>query len=70
MYSYTVSETEQNEINDAYEKGKAEATKTNLGKMGEMVIGEDGKLVDKEKQFVDSLLEVNKPKVYEKSNFI
>lgn len=57
-------------INDAYEKGKAEATKTNLGKMGEMVIGEDGKLVDKEKQFVDSLLEVNKPKVYEKSNFI
>lgn len=43
-------------IKKAYEKGKAESTKTELGQMGNMVIGADGKLVDKDAQFVKNLI--------------
>lgn len=50
-------------IKDAYEKGKAEATKDSLGEMGNMVIGNDGKLVDKDAQFVKQLTEAVNPQV-------
>lgn len=43
-------------IKDAYEKGKAQGTKESLGKMGESIIGEDGKVVDKDAAFVKSLI--------------
>lgn len=59
-------------IKDAYEKGKAEATKDSLGEMGNMVIGNDGKLVDKDAQFVKQLTEAVNPQVNtnNQSNFI
>lgn len=58
-------------IKDAYEKGKAQATKTTLGQMGEQVIGKDGKMVDKDEAFVKGLLSINpKPNANQKSNFI
>lgn len=58
-------------IKNAYEKGKALATKESLGEMGKTVIGADGKPVDKNKAFVDSLIS-SAPKAVtpEKSNFI
>lgn len=58
-------------IKDAYEKGKAQATKTTLGQMGEQVIGKDGKMMDKDEAFVKGLLSINpKPNANQKSNFI
>lgn len=58
-------------VKDAYEKGKAEATKTTLGEMGNMVIGKDGKPVDKEQAFIKDLIKQTpaSPKI-ENSNFI
>lgn len=58
-------------VKDAYEKGKALATKESLGNMGKQVIGTDGKLVDKDKAFVDNLIS-STPKPVEpgNSNFI
>lgn len=57
-------------VKDAYEKGKALATKESLGEMGKQVIGADGKAVDKDKAFVDSLIN-SAPKAVETklSNF-
>lgn len=43
-------------VKNAYERGKALATKENLGEMGKQVIGADGKVVDKDKAFIDSLI--------------
>jgi hypothetical protein len=58
-------------IKDAYEKGKAQATKTTLGQMGEQIIGKDGKMMDKDEAFVKGLLSINpKPNANQKSNFI
>lgn len=58
-------------IKDAYEKGKAQATKTTLGQMGEQVIGKDGKMMDKDEAFVKGLLSINpKQNANQKSNFI
>ena len=58
-------------VKDAYEKGKAEATKTSLGEMGKQVIGSDGKAIDKDKAFVQSLIN-SAPKTVDNqnSNFI
>lgn len=57
-------------VKDAYEKGKALATKESLGEMGKQVIGAEGKAVDKDKAFVDSLIN-SAPKAVETklSNF-
>lgn len=57
-------------VKNAYEKGKALATKENLGEMGKQVIGADGKVVDKDKAFIDSLIK-SAPKAVEAqmSNF-
>lgn len=57
-------------VNDAYEKGKADTTKQNLGQMGNMVVGEGGKLVDKDEQFVKGLLSSQAVPTYKNSNFI
>lgn len=58
-------------VKDAYEKGKALATKEALGDMGKQVIGSDGKLVDKDKAFIQSLVETApKTVAKENSNFI
>lgn len=54
--STKVSSYAMNLIKRAYEKGKAEATKTSLGEMGNMVIGADGKLVSKDEQLVKNLI--------------
>lgn len=43
-------------IKNAYEKGKALATKESLGEMGKQVIGSDGKAIDKDKAFVQGLI--------------
>lgn len=43
-------------VKNAYEKGKALATKENLGEMGKTVLGADGKLEDKDTAFVKSLM--------------
>lgn len=43
-------------VKNAYEKGKALSTKESLGEMGKQVIGADGKVVDKDKAFIDSLI--------------
>lgn len=58
-------------VKDAYEKGKASATKEALGEMGKQVIGSDGKIVDKDKAFVQGLIN-SAPKAVsaENSNFI
>lgn len=52
-------------VKNAYEKGKAESTKQNLGQMGSMLTGEDGKGIDKEEAFVKNLaasfVSMNKP---------
>ena len=56
-------------VNDAYAKGKAEATKRNLGEMGNMVLGEGGKTQDKTEAFVKSLAAINPQPKYENSNF-
>lgn len=57
-------------VKNAYEKGKALATKESLGEMGKQVIGADGKAVDKDKAFVDTLIS-SAPKAVETnlSNF-
>lgn len=57
-------------VKDAYEKGKALATKENLGEMGKQIIGANGKAVDKDKAFVDALIS-SAPKAVETelSNF-
>lgn len=59
-------------VKDAYEKGKAEATKDSLGEMGNMVIGKDGKMVDKDVQFIKQLTEAVSPQANQntQSNFI
>lgn len=58
-------------VKNAYEKGKALATKTSLGEMGKQVIGSDGKVVDKDKAFVQSLIDINpKPIDPQNSNFV
>lgn len=59
-------------VKDAYEKGKAEATKDSLGEMGNMVIGKDGKMVDKDVQFIKQLTETVSPQANQntQSNFI
>lgn len=57
-------------VKNAYEKGKALATKENLGEMGKQVIGADGKVIDKDKAFVDSLIKsAPQPVETELSNF-
>lgn len=57
-------------IKDAYEKGKATATKTTLGNLGRQVIGADGKAVDADKALVQSLLASTPKQVSsENSNF-
>lgn len=58
-------------VKDAYEKGKALATKESLGEMGKQVIGSDGKAVDKDKAFVQNLIN-SAPKAVDtqNSNFI
>lgn len=43
-------------VKNAYEKGKALATKENLGEMGKTVLGADGKVEDKDTAFVKSLM--------------
>lgn len=43
-------------VKNAYEKGKALATKESLGEMGKQVIGSDGKVIDKDKAFVQGLI--------------
>lgn len=57
-------------VKNAYEKGKALATKESLGEMGKQVIGADGKAIDKDKAFVDTLIN-SAPKAIETnlSNF-
>ena len=57
-------------VNSAYEKGKAAATKTSLGEMGKMVVGEGGKLVDKEAQLAKELASMNTVPQFKNSNFI
>lgn len=56
-------------VNDAYAKGKAEATKGSLGEMGNMVLSEGGKLQDKTELFVKGLTELNPQPQYKESNF-
>lgn len=59
-------------IKNAYEKGKSESTKQNLGEMGKMAIGQDGKALDKDEAFVKALTSsaINVQKPFDKSNFI
>ena len=56
-------------IKDAYEKGKALSTKQELGEMGRMVIGKDGKAVDKDEAFVKTLVSGIGVSENTKSNF-
>lgn len=59
-------------IKDAYEKGKAQATKTNLGKMGNQTVnGSSDKEISKDIEFVNNL-QASKPKQkeFKKSNFM
>lgn len=58
-------------VKNAYEKGKAESTKQNLGQMGSMLTGEEGKGIDKDEAFVKSLAAsfVNMNKPVNNSNF-
>lgn len=58
-------------VKDAYEKGKATATKESLGEMGKQVIGSDGKPVDKDKAFVQTLINTAPKRVdNQNSNFM
>ena len=56
-------------IKNAYEKGKGESTKKDLGEMGRMVIGKDGKAVDKDEAFVKGLVSGMQVPENTKSNF-
>lgn len=56
-------------IKDAYEKGKALSTKQELGEMGRMVIGKDGKAIDKDEAFVKTLVSGIGVSENTKSNF-
>lgn len=59
-------------VKDAYEKGKSESTKQNLGEMGKRALGADGKEVDPTEAFVKSLAAstINLTKTSDQSNFI
>lgn len=59
-------------VKDAYEKGKSESTKQNLGEMGKRALGADGKEIDATEAFVKSLAAstINLTKTSEQSNFI
>ena len=58
-------------VKDAYEKGKAFATKESLGEMGKQVIGSNGKAVDKDQLFVKGLIDTAPKTVNnQNSNFI
>ena len=58
-------------VKNAYEKGKASATKEALGEMGKQVIGSDGKAVDKDEAFVKGLIgSIPKTVDTQNSNFI
>lgn len=59
-------------VKDAYEKGKSESTKQNLGEMGKRALGADGKEIDATEAFVKSLAAstMNLTKTSERSNFI
>ena len=56
-------------IKNAYEKCKGESTKKDLGEMGRMVIGKDGKAVDKDEAFVKGLVSGMQVPENTKSNF-
>lgn len=58
-------------VKSAYEKGKAAGTKQEYGKMGDMVMGADGKMVDKTEAFVKNLISSGgTAQTFERSNFI
>lgn len=59
-------------VKEAYEKGKSESTKQNLGEMGKRALGADGKEIDPTEAFVKSLAasSINLTKTSEQSNFI
>ncbi len=58
-------------VKDAYEKGKAQATKESLGNMGASVVGADGKMQDASTQLVKGLISsIPKPVDSKDSNFM
>ena len=59
-------------VKDAYEKGKSESKKQNLGEMGKVAIGADGKEIDPDLAFIKALTAnaLTDNNISGKSNFI